>query len=285
MADMALVETLKLMFNISHFCPQRASAFSPALQHLITILTKRAISSGKPLEPPISPLINSLLNIDLEDKDNKAVVFPKASPNVTVDRLVEILDKTIRAYSDDELEKNISPLLTLMRKIYEIAPKEVQIRNQQAILPSEEDRKQILGRGTTLPSRILRLSSTSTSPQLREQISCFLFELSGKDAKSFVQNVGYGFASGFLFGHNIPIPENALEAWSTADSDSSHTRASQDSKQDLMGKINPITGQFLENEAKVEMPKMSQEEKEREAERLFVLFERFVAFLDFYDQC
>lgn len=280
MADMALVETLKLMFNISHFCPQRASAFSPALQYLIIILTKRAISSSKPLDPPIGPLVNSLLNIDFENKDNKGVLFPKATPNITVDRLIEILDKTIRAYADDELEKNISPLLTLLRKVYEIAPKEVQVRTQRAVLPSEEDRKQILGRGTTLPSRILRLSSTSTSPQIRESISCFLFELSGKDAKRFVQNVGYGFASGFLFGHNIPMPENALEAWSTSDSDSSHARASQDSKQDLLGKINPITGQFLENEAKIEMPKMTQEEKEREAERLFVLFERCVTFLD-----
>lgn len=274
MEDMALTETLKLMFNLTHFCPQRAPAFSPALQHLVVILTNRAIPSTKPLDPPTGPLINALLNIQLEQKDNKSILFPKPHPNILVDRLIEILDKSIRGYSDDELEQNASPLLALFRKVYEIAPGEVQVHTQRALLPSEEDRKQILGRGTNLPSRLLRLSSNPTTPQIRESISSLLFELSGKDAKTFVQNVGYGFASGFLFGHNVPIPENALEAWSTSDSDSAHARASQDSRQELLGRVNPITGQYIDNETKEEMPEMTQEEKEREAEKLFVLFER-----------
>ncbi|KAF8856099.1 hypothetical protein BDZ45DRAFT_675764 [Acephala macrosclerotiorum] len=274
MEDMALIETLKLMFNLTHFCPQRVPAFSAALQHLVVIVTKRAISSSKPLDPPIGPLVNSLLNIDLENKDNKATLFPKATPTLLVDRLIEILDKSIRAYQDEELESNVSPLLTLLRKVYEIAPTEVQVHTQKALLPSEEDRKQILGRGTTLPSRLLRLSSNPTTPQVRESISSLLFELSGKDAKSFVQNVGYGFASGFLFQHNVPVPENALEAWSTSDGASIHTRASQDSRQEFARTINPVTGQFLEDEERVEIPEMTQEEKEREAEKLFVLFER-----------
>ncbi|KAK2073684.1 hypothetical protein P8C59_007942 [Phyllachora maydis] len=38
--------------------------------------------------------------------------------------------------------------------------------------------------------------------------------------------------------------------------------------------VNPITGQFLESENQPELPEMTGEEKEREAERLFVLFER-----------
>ena len=90
-----------------------------------------------------------------------------------------------------------------------------------------------------------------------------------------MQNVGYGFASGFLFQHNVPIPENALEAWSTNESEGSNTTASQDSSK-LAGKVNPITGQLLDKEEKVEEVEMTQEEKEREAERLFVLFERYV---------
>jgi hypothetical protein len=107
-----------------------------------------------------------------------------------------------------------------------------------------------------------------------------LFELSGKDARNFVQNVGYGFASGFLFQHNVPIPENALEAWSTSESEGSAARASQDSR-NLERKVNPITGQLLEMEETVEVEEMTQEEKEREAEKLFVLFERFVSIISF----
>ena len=276
MEDMALVESLKLMFNLTHFCSQRSGSFSPALPHILMLLCKRPISSSKPLDPPIGTLINALINLPLEQKDNIQTLFPKVSPYVNVDRFVEILEKSTRVYTDDDLEHLVSPLLTLIRKVYEIAPKDVQRHMQTLLLPSDADRTQALGRSESLPSRLLRLSTNPTTPQVRESISSLLFELSGKDARNFVQNVGYGFASGFLFQHNVPIPENALEAWSTSSgSEASHSRASQDSYKP----INPITGQTLETEPLVEEPEMTQEEKEREAERLFVLFERYASYL------
>lgn len=275
MEDMALVETLKLMFNITHFCPQRIGVFSPALPHILVILTNRGISSTKPLDQPIGPLINAMLNLALDSKENVTAFFPKAAPNINIDRLVEILDKSIKGYSDDELEQLVSPLLTLIRKIYDKSPKEAQRHMQKAMLPSSEDRKQILGRGTTLPSRLLRLSSNPVTPQVRDSISALLFELSDKDAKNFVQNVGYGFASGFLFKNQIPVPDSALEAYSTSESEASGTRGSQDSRNDISGRVNPITGQLIEMEEMDEVEEMTQEEKEREAEKLFVLFERY----------
>ena len=271
MEDMALVESLKLMFNLSHFCPQRSASFSPGLPHILILLTKRPILSNKPLDAPIGTLVNALINLPLEQKDNVHALFPKSTPNVNADRFIEILDKSTKVYTDDDLEHLVSPLLTLIRKVYEIAPKDVQLHMQKKLLPSNEDRQQPLGRAESLSSRLLRQSTNPSTPQVRESISSLLFELSGKDARSFVQNVGYGFASGFLFQHNVPIPENALEAWSTSGSESSHPRASQDSYKP----INPITGQTLESEPLIEEPEMTQEEKEREAERLFVLFERY----------
>lgn len=276
MEDMALVESVKLLFNLSHFCPQRSSAFSPALPHILLLLCKRPISSTKPLDPPIAPLVNSLINLDLENKDNAAALFPKTTPNINLERFVEILEKSTKVYADDELEHRVSPLVTLIRKIYELAPEDPQKYLRTTILPSPTDRQQPLGRAESLSSRLLRLSTNATTPQLRESISGLLFDMSDKDARKFVQNVGYGFASGFLFQHNVPIPENALEAWSTSDSES---RASQDSRGTLDGKVNPVTGQFLDREETVESEPMTQAEKEREAERLFVLFERFVFFL------
>jgi hypothetical protein len=40
-----------------------------------------------------------------------------------------------------------------------------------------------------------------------------MFELSDQDATSFVKNVGYGFASGFLMAHEMPkVPQTAAEA-------------------------------------------------------------------------
>jgi hypothetical protein len=276
MEDMALIESLKLMFNLTHFCPQRVTAFSPALPHILLLLSKRPIPS-KPLEPPMGTLINSLLNLALDQKENIQIFFPKATPHVNMDRLVKILEKSIKkeAYTDDELDHNLSPLLTLIRKVYEIAPTDTQKYTQQLLLPTTSDRKQPLGRGESLSARLLRLS-TNPIAQVRESISALLFELSGKDAQTFVQNVGYGFASGFLFQHNIKLPENALErSLSTDGSESSQTRVSNEGSIP----VNPITGQTLESEPVVELPPMTQAEKEREAERLFVLFERYVSFL------
>ena len=272
MENMALAESLKLLFNVIHFCPQRTTAFSPALPYILMILNKRPIFASKPLELPIGSLVNALLNLSLEGKENVEKLFPKGTPNVNVGRLIEILDKAAKAYVDDELESLVSPLLALLRKVYEIAPKEVQSYMQQHLLPSDVDRKQPLGHAETLSARLLRLSSNATTPQMRESISTLLFDLSDQDATKMVQNIGYGFASGFLFSHNVPIPENAAEAWSTSDSDASHPRASNESSKPF----NPITGQHLESEPAIEMPNMTQAEKEREAERLYVLFERYL---------
>jgi hypothetical protein len=281
MEGLALIESLKLLFNLTHFCPQRSITFSPALPHILLILQKRPISSSKPLEPPIGPLINSLINIPLEAKENSSKLFPKDTPFINTDRLLEILEKAIKAYPDDDLEQLVSPLLTLIRKVYEIAPKDVQRHMRHAVLPSDEDRKQVLGRAQSLSSRLLRLSTNPSTPSIRESVSSLLFEMSGKDAKAFVQNVGYGFAAGFLFQHNVPVPENALEAWSTSESkgnSGSGNRISQESggSGESQRPINPITGQRIEFETQIEEPEMTQEEKEREAEKLFVLFERCI---------
>ena len=288
MEDMALIESLKLLFNLASRCPQRSIAFSPALPYILLILQRRPISSSKPLEPPIGSLVNSLLNIPLETKGSDSKLFPKDIPLINVDCLLEILRKGMTVYEDDDLEQLVSPLLALIWKVYEIAPKDIQCHMRDAVLPSDEDRKQVLGQTESLSGRLLRLSTNLSTPSLRKSISLLLFEMSGKDARALVQNVGYGFASGLLLQQNIPIPENALEAWSTSESEGSgasvgnritqENGASKESQKPITGKgsMNPITGQRKEFETKVEEPEMTQEEKEREAEKLFVLFERYV---------
>lgn len=268
MEGMALVETLKLLFNISHFCPQRSQAFTPAISHILTILSKRQIIPSKPLEAPFGPLINSLINLDLKDSEAMHALFPKIDPTFNAARLVDLLDRAIRSYKEDELDQQVSPHLTLMRKVYEIAPTDVQSYLKTLLLPSDNDRKQPLGRTETLSSRLLRLSTSAVAPQSREGISSLLFEMSDKDARKFVQNVGYGFASGFLFQHNVPIPENALDAFGTTGSDGGSSFSLHERQ------INPITGQAVDFESKFDGPEMTQVEKEREAERLMVLFER-----------
>jgi len=210
-----------------------------------------------------------LVNLDLEDRKAKRFdvnpLFPKFNQNTNVDKLINILDQAVQMHKPSQLETLAVPLLTVLRKIYEFAPEGPRKYMQWLLLPEEDDRDLPIGQSDTLSSQLLKLSSTPDAPGLREGISSLMFELSGKDANDFVRNVGYGFAAGFLMTHDMPIPDSAKEAFSSA---KSHGGSN--------GLVNPVTGQRLDAEPKDTGPEMTQEEKEREAEKLFVLFERSV---------
>lgn len=270
---MALSETLKLLFNITHFHPDLAEHFSKSIPNICKLLVRRGISKP-PLTAPVNYLVNALLNLDLEDAKGQQkqffgqnAVFPLFDQKCNAEHLVRILDESIIAYPEAELDSTIAPVLTLIRRIYEIAPDGVKRYMERAILPTPDERDKPLGKSNTLPARLLNLSTSALTPNLRGSISSMLFELSNKDASTFVQNVGYGFASGFLMSNNIPmpipIPENAIEAHATAQTNQGIP-------------VNPITGQRLDREDNYDNAPMTQDEKEREAERLFVLFERYV---------
>jgi hypothetical protein len=272
---MALSETLKLLFNITHFYPELSEHFSKSIPNIFKILVRRKLPSP-PLQAPVNYLINALINLDLEDKKGNQhkcfgqnTVFHSSNENMNAEHLIKILDNAITAYTESELDTTVSPLLTLIRRIYEIAPEGVQKYMESLLLPTDDERSRPLGKSDTLSARLLRLSTSAMTPSLRGSISAMMFELSGKDAGKFVHNVGYGFASGFLLSNNIQMPENAFEAHALA--------TGQESDEGVP--VNPITGQRLDREEHVEMEPMTEEEKEREAERLFVLFERYVSCL------
>lgn len=268
MADMALVESLKLIFNLTHHCPQRSKEFTSAIPDIVTILQKISVGSENPLESPVGPLVNSLLNLDLANNDAQHSLFPRSDQKLFVQRLIELLDIGIIAYKEANLDTQASPLVTLLRLLYDVAPKDVKSFMKESLLPTEADRQHVLGKTESLPSRLLRLTTAPMAPQMREELSNLLFTLCDNDARTFTRAVGYGFASGFLFQRNIPIPDNALDEYSTTSSDARSSTSSQQKE------FNPVTGQAREFEPKEQGPAMSQEEKEREAEKLMVLFER-----------
>jgi Guanine nucleotide exchange factor synembryn len=77
-------------------------------------------------------------------------------------------------------------------------------------------------------------------------------------ATILISQVGYGNVAGFLFNKGIVTgPPSSGEASGPSDSSGAQ--------------INPITGAIQEERAEIEM---TEEEREREAERLFVLFDR-----------
>ena len=262
---MALAGTLKLMFNVTEFCPTRISAFSPAIPHIISLMWKQDVSPSKPLGEPFGDIVNALLNLDVGSKDVQAALFPKDDPNRVCQRLLDLLGHSINVYSDGELEVSVVPLIGVISNIYNgpLTPASAKEHLRSVILPAEEDRNTVLGKGETLASRLLRNSTNPMTPHLQTVIQNLMFDMSDQDAAKFASNVGYGFASGFLFQRGIPMPSSGESA--TDNGPGSSQRA-----------VNPITGQFLDAEAPIDDPEMTEEEKEQEAEKLFVLFERYV---------
>lgn len=264
MEAMALPETLKLLFNITHFCPQDVAAFTPAVPHVISLLHNRKMQGCKALDPPFGPLVNSLLNLDLAAESSKAAIFPSGQVTKFSSKLVQILDKAMKEYSSTELDAAVAPIVDALYKVYDIGPEPVKKQLRDDLLPTAEDRQGVLGKGSSLSARLLKCSTNPMAPKIGQVISHLFFLMSDNDASKFVENVGYGYASGYLFQNNVPMPASAKATFDAADETGSQRP------------VNPITGQFIDREKHQDLPPMTDEEKEREAERLFVLFDRYV---------
>ena len=273
----ALSETLKLFFNLTQFYPGSIAALSESIPSILTILTNIKLSSPV-LQPPINYLINSLLNLDFRvmDSDHKAVnaAFSILEHTCHFDRLIIILDLAVRHYKDEELEALVTPLVAVLRKIYAVVPDSMKEHIEVSLLPSIEERAKPLGQSDTLASWLLRLTTSPVAPNLRESISSLLFEVSGQDPALFVRNVGYGFASGFLMTHNLSVPGRTWRG-DEENANIDHTEDPGETVTQVDGlEINPITGQRKDMEPADLEIEMTDEEKEKEAEKLFVLFER-----------
>ncbi|KAH6885841.1 guanine nucleotide exchange factor [Thelonectria olida] len=265
MQGMALAETMKLLFNVCHFNngPAHIEAFAPTVPHIVTLLVEQDTITSKPLDPPLGTMINALLNLDLATDPSKRALYPENDPNSVASKLIDLLDLCLSGkYSSHDLDVVVAPVTHLVRLVYTNAPDDTKEFLRGRLLPNDEDRKEVLGhgQGKTLSAKLLKQAANADTA-MSKGVCHLLFEASDKDAQKFIDNVGFGLASGFLFQENIPVPESFAKGESTGNATGQRP-------------INPITGQFIDAEKHVEIPEMSQEEKEREAERLFVLFER-----------
>ena len=256
-----LIETLKLCFNVTNAVPQLSYRVNPAVPHLLNYLVRVPLSTP-PLQGGHLYIVNALANLELRDHaSGRLPSDTKTHLNPALDRLLASLDGCLTGYTEAQLDTQAIPLLTVLRKINEAADEDIRSKMKEKILPKDAERDMPLGQSSTMASRLLKLTTSAGLVNLPEVVSSFLFELSDKDANKFVKNIGYGYAAGYLMSHKIPIPESAKSASQSED----------------QIPINPVTGQRLDKEERIELPEMTQEEKEREAERLYVLFERLKA--------
>jgi hypothetical protein len=113
-----------------------------SVSNLFKILRQRDLSPF-PLQPPITLVINALLNMDLSACKHDA--FPPSDPLCNITRLVEILDKAIDpkytkigTKTTENFDDNGAPLITLFRKIVETARDEVKTYLKSRLLPCEQ---------------------------------------------------------------------------------------------------------------------------------------------------
>lgn len=259
--SIALTETLKLLYNLASRCPAQMHFMSKTIAELVKILSEIPHASP-PLDAPIVQLLNALALIDWPsslEKDNEESMLTLS------EKLIQLLDRSTSSMKAAQMETMLITLITVIRKLNELPYPKVQSLLRLSLLPQDEERDKPLGQSHTLASRLLRLQTSAGLTILPDAIAGLLFELSDRDAAKFVHNIGYGHAAGYLMTHKIPIPEELV------------TTASGSSGAESQIQVNPVTGQRLDAEVPVQMPEMTDAEKEREAERLFVLFERLKA--------
>lgn len=254
-------EYMKLLFNLV-----RGETDESLINILPLIRLLNLSFSHSNLQQLTFEIINCLLNLPITELFN-----PENRPEYCIEELLKILDTLLLnidlgIHSNDQsssvnldsaLETKILSLITFFRKVLKHSTEPIEALLAFHLLPQSKDRQQILGRGDTLSSRALRIM-TVPFPLIRESISWLLYELNHSDETSFINSIGFGYASGFLVSQGIPFTSPDSKDFQATDG------------------INPITGQTLEAErmALSNLPEMTEEEKERDAERLFVMFQR-----------
>ncbi|KAK9453015.1 guanine nucleotide exchange factor [Dipodascopsis uninucleata] len=243
----ALAESSKFIFNLSVNFGGLGLSASDVRPLFDMLLSKTPHDLG----PVTNPLISALWKLPFPED------FYVSAPEA--EAAIDYLDRAVQARTEDS---TLAPLLCLLTRLYSsVCDESFRIVVRRAIFTDDSERDLPLGTSDNLPSRLLKLLTDPQYLKSKELLYGLFWEASSGNASTFVYNIGFGFASGFLASNNIPF---------TGDLGSAKASSSSGGTQ-----INPVTGQNICAESS-ESPfeGLTDEEKEREAERLFVLFER-----------
>ncbi|GLB33335.1 putative guanine nucleotide exchange factor synembryn [Lyophyllum shimeji] len=174
---------------------------------------------------------------------------------------VDVDDAEVRARCkaespDNTIEDMLAPLVVLISRLC-IADEASRVRVRQWIVPDDLNRSSPLEGREDILGRCLRLMASVYHPRLKDAVGELLYAMCDSDAANLSALVGYGNVAGFLFHKGIlSAPSTSKSTFNPSTSDAA---------------INPITGTTVEPMPKIEM---TDEEKEQEMEKLFVLFDR-----------
>ncbi|KAJ2449351.1 hypothetical protein EV183_004940 [Coemansia sp. RSA 2336] len=159
-----------------------------------------------------------------------------------------------------EYQNELTPLtLVLMRLVTEHS--DIRHRLFEDVYPGGTiDFNELPENRPGMSAKLVRLMRSPQGGMLPAAIGDLILALLGHDIKQFIMAVGYGNAAGYMVTRGIEIPADIIDS------------VKQDSEANA---VDPVTGRYWSQEdINHELATMTDEEKEREAERLFVLFER-----------
>ncbi|KAK0226916.1 guanine nucleotide exchange factor [Armillaria nabsnona] len=231
--------------------PPKSSTLDRALS-VLSVAGRRSLSR--------SPSPNTAIQQDilLRAHDLLEVSFSHYFPGSIDPDDSSVRERPKKEQLDGSLDDIISPLIVLITRLC-LADAITRGRLREWIVPPDLDRSAPLEGRSDMLGRCLRLMGSVYHPRLKDSVGEMLFAMSDSDARILSSLVGYGNVAGFLFNKGI------MSAPGGEDTSSAEPTAPD-------GKIiNPITGNTME---KPELPDMTEEEKEQEMEKLFVLFDR-----------
>ncbi|EGO01490.1 hypothetical protein SERLA73DRAFT_166046 [Serpula lacrymans var. lacrymans S7.3] len=158
---------------------------------------------------------------------------------------------------ENSLDDLMSPLVLLLTRFC-LADEGVRTRLREWLVPSDLDRTRPLEGRSDMLGRCLRLLGSVYHARLKDAVGEMLFAMCDSDATTLSSHFGYGNVAGFLFHKGIV---NAPQGSSSSTTNMASGGAA----------INPITGTVERQSTPIQM---TEEEKEREVEKLFTLFDR-----------
>ncbi|XP_075890489.1 chaperone Ric-8A isoform X2 [Nelusetta ayraudi] len=279
-ASQRIIEILKILFNIT--CSthrQEPSEDDAALyRHLVAIL--RVCLMRKCLLPDETDelqghAVNLLSALPLQCLDVLLMVPPQPDSQqcrgVNMDcvhTLLMFMER--RLESGEKIKERMTPILNLLTESCR-AHRETRKYIRKYILPPLRDVSHLPEEGSTVKSRLIRLM-THLDTDVKYCAADLIFVLCKENVSRFVKHTGYGNAAGLLatrglLGCQGPRPPSSEGLYSSdSDSDTEEYRQVKD-------RINPVTGR-VESEQPDPMEGMTEEEKEEEAKRLIMLFNK-----------
>ncbi|KAJ3305859.1 hypothetical protein HDV03_000968 [Kappamyces sp. JEL0829] len=288
--NMAMInELIKTAFNLTlSTSPLSVSLFTssktiveldssdPSVQKYVRLLKAinsvcTAVPLGSPaMSAPHLHAVNSLMNFPVLDP---AVWFPNGDHAVLA-ILLDIFEQSFGAACpeksqdapDEELfgspvDQALIPICLLLKKLTIIPSARLMIKKR--LMPNNIDRTKHLNEGPHLTAVLIRAMTNVVLSQTRDFLGDLLLACYEDNVERFVRYVGYANAAGYLFQKGFSTPESTKGKGLGAG-------AAEDEFPD---NIDAMTGRIKE-EKPDPWAGMTEEEKERETEKLFYLFDR-----------